>query len=108
MKKTKFKKNAQKISYKPDTCLNSGESSKWFSEFPWLHYNEQSDSVLCDLICMQQNSKSNLQSARSIGTLLYFLRVFRLENGVGVIQGASSVSESHKIAIDYETNLSRT
>ena len=37
---------------------------KWFSEFPWLHYNKQSDSVLC-FICMQQNAKSNLRAARS-------------------------------------------
>ena len=37
-------------------------------EFPRLHYNEQSDSVLC-YICMQQNAKSNLRAARS---LLYF------------------------------------
>ena len=26
---------------------NRAFQSKWFSEFPWLHYNEQSDSVLC-------------------------------------------------------------
>ena len=60
MKKTKFKKNAQKISYKPDTCLNSGESSKWFSEFPWLHYNEQSDSALCDLHATKFKIKSSI------------------------------------------------
>ena len=34
---------------------NRAFQSKWFSEFPWLHYNEQSDSVLC-FICMQQNA----------------------------------------------------
>ena len=33
--------------------------SKYFSEFSWLYYNEESDSVLC-FICMQQNAKSNL------------------------------------------------
>ena len=37
---------------------------KWFSEFPRLYYNEQSDSVLY-FICMQQNAKSNLPAARS-------------------------------------------
>ena len=36
---------------------NRAFQSKWFSEFPWLHYNEQSDSVLC-FICMQQNAKN--------------------------------------------------
>ena len=39
---------------------NRAFQSKWFSEFLWLHYNEQSDSVLC-FICMQLN----LQAARS-------------------------------------------
>ena len=38
--------------------------SNWFSEFPWLHYNKQSNSVLC-FIFMQQNAKSNLRAARS-------------------------------------------
>ena len=38
---------------------NCAFQSKWFLEFPWLHYNEQSNSVLC-FICMQQNAKSNL------------------------------------------------
>ena len=43
---------------------NRAFQSKWFSEFPWLHYNEQSNSVLC-FIFMQQNAKSNLRAARS-------------------------------------------
>ena len=38
---------------------NRAFQSKWFSDFPWLQYNEQSDSVLC-FICMQQNAQSNL------------------------------------------------
>ena len=32
---------------------NRAFQSKWFSEFPWLQFNEQSDSVFC-FICMQQ------------------------------------------------------
>ena len=35
----------------------------WFKEFPWLHYNEQNDCVLC-FVCAQQNAKSNLRSLR--------------------------------------------
>ena len=35
-----------------------------FTEFPWLHYNEQSDSVMC-FICIQQNEKLNLRAARN-------------------------------------------
>ena len=43
---------------------NRAFQSKWLSEFPWVHYNEQSNSVLC-FIFMQQNAKSNLRAARS-------------------------------------------
>ena len=64
--------------------------SKWFSEFPWLHYNEQSNSVLC-FICMQQNARSNLQAARSKEVCFISKGFFKLERGVGMIQGASSV-----------------
>ena len=34
---------------------NRASPSKWFSEFPWLHYNEQNDFVFC-FICVQQNA----------------------------------------------------
>ena len=30
MKKTKFKKNAQKITHKPETCPNSGEKKNYY------------------------------------------------------------------------------
>ena len=43
---------------------NRSFQSKWFNDFPWLHYNEQSDSVLC-FICAQQNEKLNLRAARN-------------------------------------------
>ena len=48
---------------KPCGKQNRAFQSKRFSEFPRLHYNEQSDSVLF-FICMQQNAKSNLRAAR--------------------------------------------
>ena len=78
MKKTKFKKNAQKISYKPDTCLNLGESTKWFSEFPWLHDNEQRDSVLCDLHATKFKIKSSICQKHRNSAL--FLKGFQTGN----------------------------
>ena len=59
--------------------------SKWFNDYPLLHYNEQSDSLLC-FICAQQNEKLNLRAARKF----YFTRIFQLEEGFGTIQGTSS------------------
>ena len=48
---------------------NRSFQSKWFNDFPWLHYNEQSDSVLC-FICAQQNV--------NVGTLNAQLEIFKL------------------------------
>ena len=36
--------------------------AKWLTESPWLHYNEQNDSVLC-FICAQQHEKFNLHTS---------------------------------------------
>ena len=38
---------------------NRAFQSKWFSEFPWLHYNEQSDSV----IHLQSATKCKIKSS---------------------------------------------
>ena len=35
---------------------------KWFVNFPWLHYNQQNDSVLC-FNCMKQDQQGNLCAA---------------------------------------------
>ena len=43
---------------------NRSSQAKWFTDFPWLHYNQQSDSVVC-FICVQQNEKLNLRAARN-------------------------------------------
>ena len=71
-----------------------------------LHYNEQGDSVLC-FICMQQNAKSSLRAARS-KEVCFISKGF--SNGKKALARFKEhkVSECHKIAIDYETNLSRT
>ena len=36
--------------------------AKWFVNFPWLHYNQQNDSVLC-FNCMKQDQQGNLRAA---------------------------------------------
>ena len=76
-----------------------------FFEFPWLHYNEQSDSVLC-FICMQQNAKSSFRAARS-KEVCFISKGFSTWKKALARFKEHQVSECHKIAIDYETNLSR-
>ena len=44
MKKTKFKKNAQKITHKPETCLNSGEQ---VCNLPKLAFKKSIRKALC-------------------------------------------------------------
>ena len=39
--------------------------SSWFKDYPWLHYDEISDSAFC-YICISQNNKGNLTSARNM------------------------------------------
>ena len=85
---------------------NRAFQSKWFSEFSWLHYNEQNDSVLC-FICMQQNAKSNLRAARSKEVCFISKGFSNWKKALARFK-EHQVSECHKIAIDYETNLSRT
>ena len=82
------------------------QSGKWFSEFPWLHYNEQSDSVLC-FICMQQNAKSNLRATTSKEVCFISKGFSDWKKALAQFK-ERQVPQCHKIAIDYETNLSRT
>ena len=84
---------------------NRAFQSKWFSEFPWLHYNEQSDSVLC-FICMQQNAKSNLRAARSKEVCFISKGFSNWKKALARFKKLQ-VSECHKIAIDYETNRNK-
>ena len=73
--------------------------SKWFTEFPWLHYNEQNDSALC-FICAQQHEKLNLRTARnkeyafiSDGFSNWKKALTRFKE--------RQISECHKTAVEY-------
>lgn len=72
----------------------------WFKEFPWLHYKEHNDSVLC-FICAQQNEKSNLKAARNKELIF-------IEKGFSNWKKALSrfkehqQSECHKMAISSQ------
>lgn len=43
---------------------NRSFKANWFNDFPWLHYVEESDSVIC-YVCAHQNKKGNLSTAKN-------------------------------------------
>jgi hypothetical protein len=78
----------------------------WFKEYPWLHYNEKSDSAFC-YVCFNQNEKGNLRTARNMEQAF-------ISNGYSNWKKALSrfkehqVSECHKVAVDYERVIPKT
>ena len=78
---------------------NRAFQSKWLSEFPWLHYNEQSVYVSC-FICML-NQIFELPEVRKSDL---FLKGFQ----TGKRRWPDSRSIKCLNAIDYKTNLYRT
>lgn len=43
---------------------NRSFKANWFNDFPWLHYVEESDSVI-SYVCAHQNKKGNLSTAKN-------------------------------------------
>ena len=82
---------------------NRSFQQKWFEQFPWLHYNEENDSVLC-FICTKQNAKENLISATKKEEAF-------LKGGFSNWKKAldkfkeHEASQCHKTTVDYEVNI---
>ncbi|XP_074609646.1 zinc finger MYM-type protein 1-like [Acropora palmata] len=85
---------------------NRSFQSKWFNDFPWLHYNEQSDSVLC-FICAQQNQKLNLRAARN-KEWVFISQGFSNWKKALVRFKEHQVSECHKLAMEYQISIPNT
>ena len=85
---------------------NRSFQSKWFNDFPWLHYNEQSDSVLC-FICAQQNEKLNLRAARN-KEWVFISQGFSNWKKALVRFKEHQVSECHKLAMEYQISIPNT
>ena len=82
---------------------NRAFQATWFKEFPWLHYKEQHDSVLC-FICVQQNGKSNLRAARN-KELAFTSTGFTNWKKALTRFKEHQVSECHKMAVDYQLRI---
>ena len=80
--------------------------SIWFSEYPWLHYDEKKDSLFC-YICSNQYLKGNLASAKNTEQAF-------ISNGFSNWKKAllkfkdHQTSECHKLAVDCEIVLPKT
>ena len=85
---------------------NRSFQSKWFNDFPWLHYNEQSDSVLC-FICAQQNEKLNLRAARN-KEWVFISQGFSNWKKALVRFKEHQVSECHKLDMEYQISIPNT
>ena len=85
---------------------NRSFQSKWFNDFPWLHYNEQSDSVLC-FLCAQQNEKLNLRAARN-KEWVFISQGFSNWKKALVRFKEHQVSECHKLAMEYQISIPNT
>ena len=49
--------------------------AKWFSKWPWLHYNEENDSIFC-FHCIRAYSQNKLLG---VANLVYFNWIHQLE-----------------------------
>ena len=82
---------------------NRSFQAKWFTDFPWLHYNEQSDSVVC-FICVQQNEKLNLRAARN-KEWVFISHGFSSWKKALVRFKEHQLSECHKLAMEFQISI---
>ena len=80
--------------------------SLWFKDYPWLHYDEISDSAFC-YICISQNNKGNLTSARNMEKTFISTGYSNWKKALSRFK-EHQTSECHKVAIDYEVVLPKT
>ena len=64
---------------------NRAFQSVWFKEFPWLHYLDDTDVVLCHT-CTRADERKFLFSVRNADRCLFIRRVFKLEESNRKVQ----------------------
>lgn len=75
--------------------------SKWFVSFPWLHYDQQNDHVLC-FNCMKQDRRGNLQTATKREKAFISSGFSSWKDALECFRDHES-SECHKISSTHET-----
>ena len=85
---------------------NRSFQPNWFSDYPWLHYSEESDSVTC-FICSKQNAAGTLISA-SKKEMTFISHGFSNWKKALTRFKEHQTSECHKLAVDFEVNIPQT
>ena len=80
--------------------------SQWFEDFPWPHYEEKKDSLFC-FVCVRQNSKNNIFSARNKEDAFITEGFSNWNKAVEKFQEHQS-SKCHQTAMDYTFVIPRT
>ena len=80
--------------------------STWIELFPWIHYNEKNDSVLC-FICAKQNAKNYLLSARKKEQAFISTGYSNWKKALQRFK-EHQLSECHKLSVDYDVNILKT
>lgn len=75
----------------------------WFDNFPWLHYDENTDTVLC-FTCHKQYAKGNLKTANKKDLAFIKEGFANWKKAIEKFRD-HQMSECHKTSIDYEVNL---
>lgn len=79
--------------------------STWFDKFPWLHYDEQSDSVIC-FTCAKQYAKGNLKTTAK-KDLSFLTDGFSNWKKAAEKFTDHQTSYCHKASLDIEANLTQ-
>ena len=78
--------------------------AKWFVSFPWLHYDQQEDHVLC-FNCMKQEKRGNLQTAKKREKAFISSGFSSWKDALESFRDHES-SECHKTSSTYELTIS--
>ena len=73
---------------------------KWFIDFPWLHYDQKRDCVLC-FHCMRQNKRDNLGTATKKCDAFITTGFSSWKKALESFREHAS-SECHKISVTYD------
>jgi hypothetical protein len=82
---------------------NRSFQSTWFENFPWLHYDEKSDWVLC-FTCSKQCAEGNLKTALK-KELTFMTEGFSNWKKATEKFSEHQISDCHKTSLDFEVNI---
>ena len=85
---------------------NRSFQASWFDLFSWLHYNAQSDSVIC-FYCVQQSARGNQRCATKKDQAFISDGFCNWKKSLVKFSQHES-SACHKMAIDYAVNYPKS